>query len=88
MNNTTNEKKDTWIKLESEKFECKECANEVAPQTNDVEGIVDLDLEKAAEELSEYPNKVIYAICPVCGMEYLVKQYEGELYLEESEELK
>lgn len=77
------------IKLNNDgKFECAECANVAVPNTNTVNGIEPIDHNIVLDELKEFPNKLVYAICPVCGMEYQVKLVDDQLYLEESEELK
>ena len=67
---------------------CGECENDSKPQTNTADGIVEADLEQIKAELKATPTKVIYAICPVCGMEYQFKLVGEDLYLEPSDEEK
>lgn len=79
----------TWIKIKSDgKFICSECENEVEPLTNTVDGLIKADLEKIKSELEEFSTKVIYGVCPVCGMEYIFRLVGGDLYLEPSDEEK
>lgn len=81
--------KEDWIKVSKDgKITCGECENEVELLTNDVEGLVKADTKKIAETLKKFPSKVIYGICPVCGMEYIFRLAEDELWLEPSEEEK
>ncbi|SRR5260221_1240963 len=78
-----------WIEINDEgKFLCSECENEVEPETNTEDGTVKADLAKIKEELKQYPDKVIYGICPVCGMEFVFKYANDKLYLEPSEMIK
>lgn len=86
---TTITVQDNWIMiLENGTFVCIECENESHPQTNTVDGIVDANLEEIKADLEQFPTKVIYGICSVCGMEYIFKLADGQLYLEPSEEEK
>ena len=62
-----------WIKVTDGKFVCSECENESAPETNTVDGTVTADTEKILNDLKEFPSKIIYGSCPVCGMEYTFK---------------
>lgn len=87
-NDTLNSKKAKWIKMNGNVFVCAECENEGVPSTNTVNGIEEADIEQVKTELKEFPNKTIYGICNVCGMEYTFKSEGDDLYLEESEELK
>lgn len=82
---TSSSIKPNWIKVNDGKFICSECENESAPETNTEEGTVPADTEKIKEDLKQSPTKVIYGICPVCGMEYVFKQANDELYMEPSE---
>ena len=77
-----------WIKLVNGQFTCPECENTSAPETNTVDGIVEADLDEIKSDLEQYPTKVIYGICPVCGMEYVFKHEDGDLFLEPSDEEK
>jgi hypothetical protein len=77
-----------WIKVISGKFTCSECENTDVILTNTIDGMVEADLDKIKNELKEYPSKVIYGICNVCGMEYTFKLVGEELYLEPSNEEK
>lgn len=72
------------VKLEGGFFICPECENRVEPETNTEEGIVKANLEQIKKDLAQFPTKIIYGICPVCGMEYVFKLVDGELFLEES----
>jgi hypothetical protein len=76
---------ENWIKLTDGKFICSECENESEPETNTVEGTVTADLAQIKEDLTQFPSKIIYGICPVCGMEFVFKMQNDELYLEPSE---
>ena len=80
--------KDNWIEVVNGEFTCSECENAVKPQTNTADGIVDADVDQIIDDLTEFPTKIIYGICPVCGMEYQFKLAGGKLYLEPSEEEK
>lgn len=87
--NTANPKLDAiesdWVKIDNEGyFICPECQNKVQPNTNSVDGIIKADLSNVFEELSAYPSKIIYAICPICGMEYEFKKVGDSLYLKPS----
>lgn len=75
-----------WIKIIEGKCSCNECENEFKPLTNTAEGLVEADIESIQSDLEEFPTKVIYGVCPVCGMEYIFRLVENELYLEPSEE--
>jgi|SRR6185369_1731429 len=75
----------TWIKLVNGKFTCSECENEVEPETNTIEGVVKADLEQIKADLVQFPTKVIYGICPVCGMEFVFRLKGDDLYLEPSD---
>lgn len=75
-----------WIKINGGTCICSECKNKFKPLTNTQEGLVEADLETITTDLANFPTKVIYGICPVCGMEYIFKLVDGELYLELSEE--
>lgn len=83
-----NDEKSKWIKLVDGKFSCPECENEVSPLTNTTDGMVEANLEEIKKDLEMYPTKVIYAVCPVCGMEYIFHLDQGELWLEPSDEEK
>jgi hypothetical protein len=74
-----------WIEINDGKFICAECENESAPETNTFEGVVIADLKQIQLDLEEYSTKVIYGICPVCGMEYIFRTKDGNLYLEPSD---
>lgn len=76
------------IKLYDGKFVCSECENEDAPLTSSADGMVPADLEQIKADLTEFPTKKIYAVCPVCGMEYIFVLNESELELEPSFEEK
>jgi hypothetical protein len=75
----------SWIKITDGKFICSECENEVEPETNTIEGVVKADLDQIKMDLGKYPTKVIYGACPVCGMEFVFRHKEGDLYLEPSD---
>jgi len=75
----------TWIKLVNGKFTCSECENEVEPETNTIEGVVKADLDQIKADLKLYPTKVVYGICPVCGMEFVFRLKGDDLYLEPSD---
>ncbi len=87
MNNDNNVKSN-WIKLSDSSFVCSECDNEGEILTNTIEGLVKADLEQIKADLTEFPTKVIYGVCPTCGMEFVFRLSEGDLYLEPSEEEK
>lgn len=80
--------KSNWIEIIDGKFVCSECENQSAPETVTEDGTVTADLDKISEELSEFPNKVIYGICPICGMEFVFRKVDEKLYLEPSDMLK
>ncbi len=77
-----------WIKVVDGKFTCPECENSDVIMTNTAEGIVEANLEQIKKDLTEFPTKVIYGICNVCGMEYIFRLHNGELYLEPTSEEK
>lgn len=78
-----------WIAISDDgEFICSECSNKIAPETNTEEGTVTADLEKVKADLTQYPSKVIYGICPICGMEFTFKLAEDRLHLEPSEMMK
>lgn len=79
---------DNLIKLENGEFVCVECEHAVKPLTNTAEGMVEADLDNVKKQLVDFPNKVIYAVCPVCGMEYRFRHIDDSLMLEESDEEK
>ena len=79
--------------LVSEKgeFTCSECGHKSVVQVSSVNGgIEDVNVEDVKSQLIEFPTKIIYGICPVCGMEYIFRydSDEDELYLEMSDEEK
>lgn len=74
-----------WIKIEDGLFVCSECENESAPETNTIEGTVTANINEIKADLEQYPTKVVYATCPVCGMEYVFKLHNNDLYLEPSD---
>ncbi len=79
----------SWIPISDDgEFICSECNNKVAPETNTEEGTVTADLAKIKSDLEQYPTKVIYGICPICGMEFTFKLAEGKLHLEPSDMMK
>lgn len=79
----------TWIKLSDDgEFQCGECENEVKPLTNTAEGMVEANVQAIRDDLDAQPSKIIYGVCPVCGMEYVFKSEDGQLYLEPSNEEK
>jgi transcription elongation factor Elf1 len=78
----------SWIKVINGEFTCKECDNTSVPETNTIEGTVDADIQKIKEELIEFPTKVTYATCPFCGMEYVFRISDNEIYLEPGDEEK
>lgn len=73
------------LKIVDGKFTCSECENEVEPETNTIEGVVKADLEQIKSDLEQFPTKVVYGICPVCGMEFVFRYKDGELWLEPSD---
>lgn len=75
----------TWIEIVEGKFKCSECENEIEPETNTIEGTVTADLEQIKADLKQYPSKVIYATCSVCGMEFVFRLKDEKLYLEPSD---
>lgn len=78
-----------WIPITDDgEFICSECGNKSAPETNTENGTVNADLQQVDQDLTQYPTKIIYGICPVCGMEFTFKKSEGKLYLEPSEMMK
>lgn len=78
-----------WIPISSDgEFICSECGNKSAPETNTENGTVTADLEKVKADLTQYPNKIIYGICPVCGMEFTFKHKDSGIFLEPSEMMK
>ena len=87
MQNDTDETKvkSNWIPVNEGKFVCSECENESVPETNTEEGTVSADTEKIKEDLKQFPTKVVYGICPVCGMEFVFKEANDNLYMEPSE---
>ncbi len=80
---------DNWVKLsEDGTYTCPECENTVKPLTNTTEGIVEADIDQIKQDLKNFPTKVIYAICPICGMEFTFRLVGEDLFLEPSEEEK
>lgn len=78
-----------WIPISNDgEFICSECGNKIAPETNTENGTVTADLNKVKEDLTQYPTKIIYGICPVCGMEFTFKLENESLFLEPSEMMK
>jgi len=77
-----------WIMVSENKFVCSECENEAEPLTMGTEGLEKANLNQVKEDLENYPTKMIYAVCEVCGMEYVFRLVEGDLYLEPSDEEK
>lgn len=73
------------IRINDGKFICSECESEVDPETNTMDGIVKADLNQILDDLTNFPTKVIYGICPNCGMEYVFRLHDGALYLEPSD---
>lgn len=76
---------ETWIPITDGQFTCNECENTSAPETNSIEGVVTADLDQIKSDLEQYPTKVVYGICPVCGMEYVFRHQNDALYLEPSD---
>jgi ABC-type Zn2+ transport system substrate-binding protein/surface adhesin len=74
-----------WLEIKDGKFVCAECENEVEPETNSVEGVVKANLEEIKSDLAQYPTKVVYGICSVCGMEYIFRHKDDKLFLEKSD---
>ncbi|MCS7317903.1 MAG: hypothetical protein NZZ41_06330 [Candidatus Dojkabacteria bacterium] len=68
------------IKLEI-MFTCRECENQVKLYQVSIDGLVEIDLFQIVSDLIKYPSKVIYVVCPVCGMEYELKKIDKNLYL-------
>jgi len=78
-----------WIEIsEDGEFICSECGNKSEPETNTENGTVTANLQTVKSDLAQYPTKIIYGICPVCGMEFTFKHSEGKLFLEPSEMMK
>jgi len=78
-----------WIKISSDgEFICSECGNKSAPETNTENGTVTADLSKVKSDLTQFPTKIVYGICPVCGMEFTFKLKSLDMYLEPSEMMK
>lgn len=77
-----------WIKITNKKFTCSECENDSTPLVSTADGMQDADIAKIIEDLKNFPTKVIYGICPVCGMEYIFRLVQEDLYLEPSMEEK
>ncbi|MEP7104083.1 MAG: hypothetical protein ABI721_05225 [Candidatus Dojkabacteria bacterium] len=82
---TTDDVPSTWLEIVDGKFKCSECENEVEPETNSIEGVVKADLDQIKADLTLYPTKVVYGICPVCGMEFVFRLMDEKLYLEPSD---
>lgn len=76
------------IRLENDTFICSECENTVKPQVSSESGLADANILEITEQLRQFPNKVIYGVCPVCGMEYIFRMFDGALCLEISDEQK
>jgi hypothetical protein len=88
MDATTTIQED-WIKvLDDHQCVCGECENESKFLTNSTEGLIEADVDQIMKDLEEAPTKVIYGVCPVCGMEYQYRLVDSVLYLEPSEEEK
>lgn len=80
---------DSWVLINEEgKFTCVECENVVSPLVSSPEGLVEADLDNIKMDLTQFPTKIIYGVCPVCGMEYVFHLVGEKLYLEPSEEEK
>lgn len=78
-----------WIEISNDgEFICSECGNKSAPETNTENGTITADLQSVKKDLEQYPTKIIYGICPVCGMEFTFKHSQGKLFLEPSEMMK
>lgn len=78
-----------WIVISDDgEFICSECGNKSAPETNTENGTVTADLVKVKQDLIQYPTKIVYGICPICGMEFTFKNKDDSLYLEPSEMMK
>ncbi|MDQ6986009.1 MAG: hypothetical protein Q9M91_03510 [Candidatus Dojkabacteria bacterium] len=87
----TNQKQldENWILVSSDKdFTCDECGNEVDLKISSIEGLVDADFTKIKSDLEAFPTKIIYGVCPICGMEYVFHLVDGNLYVEPSQEEK
>jgi hypothetical protein len=76
------------IRLEGGSFTCSECENTVKPQVSTENGLADANILEITEQLRQFPNKVIYGVCPVCGMEYMFRMFNDALCLEISDEQK
>lgn len=87
MNNTNDIGKD-WVKITDGKFTCPECENTDTLLTNTSDGLVEANLDSIKEDLKNFPTKIIYAVCKYCGMEYVFKLANEDLYLEPSSEEK
>lgn len=79
---------ENWIKLQNGVFTCQECENDVKPLTSSLDGMIEANLEEVRQQLVAAPTKIMYGICPVCGMEYVFKFEAEDLYLEPSDEEK
>ena len=80
---------DRWVLLnEDGSITCPECGNVIKILVSSIEGLVEINVEKVKEDLRNFPTKVIYGVCPVCGMEYVFHLVDNKLYLEASEEEK
>lgn len=89
MITATKEIADNWIKITAEgAFTCAECGNDGLVKVSTPEGLDDIDVDAVKSELTNFPTKIIYAVCEVCGMEYVLHLVSGDLYLEPSEEEK
>lgn len=81
--------KSEWIKVEDDgTFVCAECENKGKPLTNSVEGMMEADTAEIKSQLEAQPTKMIYGVCEICGMEYIFKLDNGELFMEPSNEEK
>jgi transcription elongation factor Elf1 len=87
MDNTNEIRKD-WVKIIDGKFTCPECENTDSPLTNTSDGLVEANLDVIREDLKNFPTKIIYAVCKYCGMEFIFKRVNEDLYLETSSEEK
>jgi hypothetical protein len=70
---------------DSGEFTCNECENTSPVETSTPEGIVVADVQNIIDTLTAAPSTIAIGICPICGMEYLFKMQEGELFLEPSD---
>lgn len=77
-----------WIKIINGQFTCSECENGGVPLVSTAEGMVEANLEDIKNDLKNFPTKIIYGVCPVCGMEYIFRLVGEDLYLEPSMEEK